>query len=137
MKECRETITVLNARLVETTGGNTWYSTVITGVHWYLKTGASAGNKGLTEASSVVIRIPTDADFSGKTYLPPKQYAAQADPAGFFTFAHGDLVVRGRVARDLLTPADLQRDFDESATILQTVDNTRAPNAPHWRVVAE
>lgn len=134
MKLCNETITVINSRTDPETGFDTYVPTVIAGVSWFSDVAATVDpSGGLTAANKCTIRIPEDADFSGKAYVDPVAYAS-GPPDGCFTLKNGDLVVKGAVADPGLRPADLQRQY-ETVTILAVTDNRRAPRAKHWKVV--
>ena len=134
MKLCSETITVFNARLDENSGYDVYIPTVINGVSWHCEIASSVDSSGLKAANKFTIRIPEDADFSGKMYASPTAYA-EGDPDNLFTLKSGDIIVRGAVVDTGLKPADLQRLFGEVVTILGVTDNRRTPNARHWKVV--
>lgn len=136
MKLCDEVITVFNAQLDAETGMDAYYPTVISGVSWYCETASTVDASGLKAADKFTIRIPEDADFSGKRYVPPAAYAT-GDPAAVFTLKTGDILVKGAVDQAGLRPADLQRMCGEIVTVLGVTDNRRAPRARHWRVVGK
>lgn len=137
MKLCDEVITVFNARLDAESGMDAYYPTVISGVSWYSETASTVVDaSGLKAADKYTIRIPENADFSGKRYVPPAAYAT-GDPAAVFTLKAGDILVKGAVDQGGLRPADLQRICGEIVTILGVTDNRRAPNARHWKVVGK
>ena len=95
MQLCNDTITLYNRRFDPEEDCDVYGRTVIRGVHWFNSDATTVDSTGLKAANKVTIRIPTDADFGGKVYLPPKQYATTDDPAATFTLAAGDLVVLG------------------------------------------
>ncbi len=133
MKLCNETITVFNSRLDENTGMDTYHHTVITGASWYSDIAANVeGDGGLKAANKFTIRIPVDADFSGKAYADPIAYAG-GDPNYLFTLKNGDIIVRGAIDEDL-RPAELKKICPEVVTILGVTDDRRA-RAKHWKVV--
>ena len=135
MRLCNETITVFNSRLDEESGMDTYHHTVISGVSWYSDIAANVeGDGGLKAANKFTIRIPVDADFSGKAYASPIAYAG-GDPNYLFTLKNGDIIVRGAVDEQGLRPADLKKKYPEIVTILGVTDNTRAPRSKHWKVV--
>lgn len=133
MNLCNETITVFTPKLNTTTDKDEYHGTVITGVTWFCEI-VSTVNEGLKAANKFTIRIPEDADFSGKTYAAPLTYAGAEDVSGLFTLRNGDIVVRGAVTVTGLRPAELHKNY-EAFTILGVTDNRRSPNAPHWKVV--
>jgi hypothetical protein len=133
MNLCNETITVFNAKLNTGTGNDDYNGTVIDGVSWFCEI-VSTVDQGLKAANKFTIRIPEDADFSGKTYVSPLDYADAADVSSLFTLKNGDIIVRGAVTGSGLRPAELHRNY-EAFTVLGVTDNRRAPNAPHWKVI--
>lgn len=133
MKLCNEAITVYNARLDEEKGYDVYIPTVIRGVSWFCEVASSVELSGLKAADRFIIRIPEDADFGGKEYVRPVEYAA-ADPDAAFTLQQGDIIVKG-AETEALRPAQLKEKHGEMVTILGVTDNRRAPRAPHWKVV--
>lgn len=134
MRLCNENITVFNAALDTEAGYDTYIPTVIRGVSWYSTVESTVTDAGLKAANKYVIRIPADADFSGKAYASPADFAAVQDRIGIFTLAQGSLIVHGEESSSL-TPAQLQSKYGEVVTILGVTDNTRAPRGKHWKVV--
>lgn len=134
MKECNETITVLNRRVNPETRLDEWTPTVIRGVSWYSKLAASVTQTGLKTADMSTVRIPVNACTGGRMYLPPALYNAAVDTSGVYTLARGDIIVRGEVTGSI-TPAQAQASYEDVLTILSVTDNTRRPNAPHRKVV--
>lgn len=74
MQLCNDTITLYNRRFDPDEDCDVYERTVIRGVHWFNSEATTVDSTGLKAANKVTIRIPTDADFGGKVYLPPKQY---------------------------------------------------------------
>ena len=161
MRLCNDTITIYNSTVDPETGCKRYKGTVISGVSWYAEMLSSVINSGLKTAKQITIRVPVTADFGGKAYVGPLDYA-DADPDSCFTFRNGDIVLLGACDVDL-PPLDLVSgncyaikdpmgdpilDADgsviyaaekglpkESATVTGVVDNTRAPHGPHYKVV--
>lgn len=133
MNLCNETITVFNPKLNTITDSDEYHGTVISGVSWFCEI-VSTVNEGLKAANKFTVRIPANANFHGKTYVAPLDYAAAEDVSSLFTLRNGDIVVRGAVPKTGLRPAALHKDY-EAFTVLGVTDNRRAPNAPHWKVV--
>lgn len=134
MKLCDETITVFNKRLDADTSYDVYIPTVIVGVSWFCEIASSVDASGLKAANKFTIRIPDDADFSGKSYVNPADYA-EGDPTEVFTISNGDIIVKAAITDEGLKPADLQEQFGEVVTVLGVTDNRRTRNAPHWKVV--
>ena len=150
MKLCNDTITVFNARVDSTTGGNVWMPTVITGASWYMTDASTVDTSkgGLVAANKATIRIPEDANTGGKAYTDPVSYKASTSVSGLWTLQNGDIIVKGSVpASETVTnngvsstvpinwtPAKLKKAYADCVTVLGVTDNRRAPNAPHWRI---
>lgn len=134
MKLCTETITVFNAALNPETGYDVYLPTVIRGVSWYCDIASTVTDTGLKAANRFTIRIPADADFSGKSYAAPAAFTSAADKQRLFTLAQGTLIIHGEEPGSL-TQAQLQAKYGEVVTVLGVTDNRRAPRAKHWKVV--
>lgn len=136
MRLCTDTITVLNGKVDETTGFDAFHATVITGVSWYGSTVSTVDSEGLKAADKVTVRIPADADCSGKSYATPAAYAS-GDPDKLFTLKNGDVIAKGAFTGADLTPAKLRAQCEDVITILGVTDNRRAPRARHLKVVGQ
>ena len=134
MNLCTETITVFNAGLDENTGYDVYTPTVITGVSVFCEIASTVDSSGLKAANMFKIRIPVDADFSGKTYVTPAEYAVNSRRR--FTLQQGDIIVRGK-EKTAMNPAALQQKYGEIITVLGVTDNRRAPKGKHWKVVGK
>ena len=133
MRECNKTITVFNARMDAEDGYDVYYPTIIRNVSIYLQVASEVTLSGLNAANKVTIRIPIDANFSGKTYVKPVEFAA-ADPETAFTLKQGDVIVEAEET-ERLDPVQLKNKYGEVITILGVTDNRSRPRAPHWKVV--
>lgn len=134
MRLCNETITVFNTRFDPDADKDVYTGTVITGVSWFCEIASNVDSSGLKAANKFTIRIPTNADFSGKAYTDPVSYK-NGDPSAVFTLQNGDIIVKGRAEDANPRPADLQKKYAEVVTVLGVTDNRRTRNAPHWKVV--
>ena len=134
MNLCTDTITVFNKRVDD--GSYVYYPTVIANVSWYGKVLTSVGDKGLIAENMYTIRVPIEADFGGKSYVNPVEYAGADSADGIFTFDIGDVVIKGEVSAPM-TLAELRATHYEFCTVMRVTDNRRAPNAPHWKLVAD
>ncbi len=135
MKLCDEIITVYNALLDPKTGYDTYNRTVISGVSWFCEIASNVDSKGLTAANKFIIRISDNADFSGKVYIPPKEYAKTGSSEAFFTLHEGDIIVHGMADEIHPHPAELHAKYDEVVTVLSVTDNRRGNHGKHWKVV--
>ena len=133
MRECNKTITVFNARMDAEDGYDVYYPTIIRNVSIYLQVASEVTLSGLNAANKVTIRIPIDANFSGKTYVKPVEFAT-ADPATAFTLKQGDVIVEAEET-ERLDPVQLKNKYGEVITILGVTDNRSRPREPHWKVV--
>lgn len=134
MHLCTETITVFNAVLDQSTGFDRYVGTVISGVSWFRKTLVNVTDGGIVAGSQITIRIPEDADFSGRTYADPIAYLS--DPDSHFTLKPGDIIVKGAVEGDEWKPNTLQAAFADFCTIRGVNNSMRSGvKSPHWRVV--
>ncbi len=133
MKECNETITVFNTRLDDDKGYDLYVPTIIRGVSWFCEIASNVDSSGLKAANKFIIRIPVDADFSDKAYVPPAAYAG-GDPNTVFTLKQGDVIVHGEETEPM-QPAQLQEKYGELVTILGVTDSSRRSHAKHWKVV--
>lgn len=134
MKLCTETITLISSQVDDTTGYDIYNATIIRGASWHCEIASTVDSSGLKAADKFNVRIPTDADFGGKTYIPPNEYV-NADPDRYFTLRNGDTIVRGAVTGSDLSPAALRKAYAEVAVILGVTDNCMSRRSPHWKVV--
>lgn len=135
MRWCDESITLYNAIFDAEADRDRYIRTVINGVHWFCEVVTTVDASGLRAADRYIVRIPVEADASGKQYADPISYAV--DQEDRFTLRPGDIIVRGIAAEEDPRPTDLQRAYDDCITILSITDSTHAPNAPHWKVVGK
>ena len=134
MEMCDDVITVFNVQFDQEKDKDTYHGTIISGVSWFGDVSAVVDPAtGLKAASNVKIRIPIDADFSGKSYVDPVSYET-ADAKSAFTLKAGCIIVKGIALISDPTPAVLHR-LPDAVTVLGVTDNRRARNAPHWKVV--
>ena len=135
MKQCNETITVFNAFYDNVHGYDVYMPTVIRGVSWFCEIASTVDTSGLKAANKFTIRVPVDADFSGKRYVDPAAYAS-SDPGSTFTLHQGDIIVHGSETVSM-TPAQLKNKYGEIVTILGVTDSRSRPKARHWKVVGK
>lgn len=133
MKECNEVITVFNTRMDAEGGFDVYYPTIIRNVSVFLQVAAEVTLSGLNAANKVTVRIPVDADFSGKQYVKPVEFAT-ADPAAAFTLKQGDVIVEAEETEHL-NPVELKAKYGSVITILGVTDNRKRPRGKHWKVV--
>lgn len=132
MNLCTETITVFNRALTDN-GDYKYFPTVITGVSIFGRVETTITDDGLKAADTVTIRIPTDADFSGKSYVRPHEF--RESQTGFWTLDNGDLIVEGSESSSL-SPKQLEEKYGRVYVILGVTDNRRA-YAKHWKVTTK
>ncbi len=128
-----DTITLFNGVIDPDKGYDVYIPTIIKGVSWLGPTVTMQDNLGVKAASRFVIRVPEEADFSGKGYVKPIEYTG-AD--GTFTFKPGDIIVHG-IEEELTIPAKLQEKYGEIVKVMNVSDFRTAPNARHWKLEGE
>lgn len=133
MRLCDKTITVFNAHFNPETDKDEYLGTVISGVSWFCAI-ESTVDDGLKAANKFTVRIPVDADFSGKAFMPSKTFQRADDATGLFTLQNGDTVVLGIAPTEGMAPAALKKNY-ESFVILGVTDNSKSPRGAHWKVV--
>lgn len=133
---CNEIITVFNKRYDDDMGDDILIPTTIEGVSWF---GTAAEivdpERGLKEASKIIIRIPADANTSGKAYADPLAWKAAPDVTGLWTLQGGDIIVKGTAEENDWTQKRLAETFAGFCKVLAVTDNRRAPNGKHFKVV--
>ena len=134
MKLCDETITVVNAKIDPATRKDVYRATVINGASWHCSI-ESTVDAGLKAANKFTVRIPVNADFGGKTYVSPLDYADEMDVSKLFTLKNGDTIVHGVVTGDNLKPAELHKHYEAFTVLGVTEDRRVNTRAPHWKVV--
>ena len=132
-EDAMETITLFNAVLDEESGLDVYVPTVITGVAWTSVISAEKDTNGLKPAHKYTIRIPDNADFSGKTYVEPEAYEGSE---GTFTFMPGCYIVKGREEENGSLP-QLRKKHWDIVTVLTVSDFRKAPNDRHWKIEGE
>lgn len=136
VKLCNETVTVFNRRYDDDLGDDILIPTTIESVSWF---GTAAEivdpERGLKEASKIIIRIPERADAGGKAYADPMTWKAAPDVAGLWTLQGGDIIVKGTAEGTDWTQKRLAETFAGFCKVLAVTDDRRAPNAPHFKVV--
>lgn len=134
-------ITVFNRRYCKEDRTEKLYGTKIRGVSFYSRKGTTFSNKDLSGDDSYIIRIPADADTSGKAYLDEMAYANLDDKSfsGYWTLQPGAIIVRGLVDIETASEIDLKKSFPEVVTVRNYTDNRdRCSDAmKHWRVGGE
>lgn len=88
-----DTITLFNRKVGS--DGDTWYPTVLRGVHVIMENAEEAAKYGPDAKDAVNVNIPYLKNDNGnitcgeKKWLPPKEWAALEDPSKAITFASG------------------------------------------------
>ena len=132
-EDAMETITLFNAVYDKNVGYDVYVPTVIKGVSWVDEDTAATDTVGIKSTRKYTLRIPEDADFSGKEYVDPAAY--EGSP-GTFTFMNGDIIIRGE-EEVVTSPPELKKKYRNLMTIRGIYDFRKAPNARHWKVVGE
>lgn len=135
MRLSDDIVTLYNAYYDKANDCTAYTRTVIRGASWYVHSKSTVDKDGLKAANEFIVRIPADADFGGKSYLPPSAFDTLKSPSDVFTFKGGDFIVKGVCDDENPVPAHMRKAYDAVMTILAVTDNRRAPNAKHWKVV--
>jgi hypothetical protein len=120
-------VTLYNRREGKDTNGRTvvtWHRTAFLNGSWTRKANRVWNGTAVVLSDTIVCRIPEDA-----RYLSPAGWDDLADPAGYFTLAPGDILVRGDVSDVIGTPlsaAALVEKYKRSGAfvIVTAKDNT-------------
>lgn len=111
--------------------------TVIKYASWYESKGA-AGAPDASDTSTYKVRIPYDADQSGKTYIDALSYKKmEADKAkAYWTIQKGDIVVRGECTEQIASLKDLTSSFSDVFVVDNFSDDTIRGHSftKHWRI---
>ncbi len=133
---CNANITIVN-RKRDSGRNEVLMPTVIKHVAWHSSNDATGGNS-VSSHDVVKVRIPIDADFGEKTYVPRVVYDAMSveEAKGYWTLAERDIVVRGEVTEEEVTQTKLAEQFPELFLINSYSDNTDLGTdaIKHWRV---
>ena len=129
-----EDITIYNCRLDEETRREAYYPTVIRGVSYHESIGESGSPKNRSEASGYEIRIPLNADTSGREYVDAGTYRGLSDASGYWTIQEDDLIRIGCYPGPAVYLDELR---DAKYMIIGNhADNTKRGSrfTRHWRI---
>lgn len=139
-------LTLYNTYYNRETGLTEYHRTHIRGVNWQGAKKSEISDKGLKNADFANIYIPMTADFEGKTYIGPRQYA-QLDPTivkGYFTFQSNDKVVKDVIYFEVTgekgeTLKDLERKYDDVLSVMSMIrwDKRMHSSLAHYHVGAQ
>lgn len=126
-------ITIYNAQYDRKVGDRVWRRMQISGVSFYGGQQVTVSDSGLSTADEYTVRIPLGSMPDG--FVDPAQYAKLPDPAGHWTAAAGDIVVKGLVDDEITKPADITGKYDACFTVTGLYDNRRGlPAMRHIRI---
>lgn len=132
-------ITIFNRR-VTAEGSETLFPTIIRGVTWYYahKTG---GTQYIDNADSYSVRVPINADQSGKTYVDGVTYSSMddAEAENHWTIQKQDIVVRGELTGKVTDQTELTSATDDIFLVSTFANNTirGSRRVKHWRIGGE
>lgn len=139
-------LTLYNTYYNRETGLTEYHRTVIRGVNWQGAQKSEVGDKGLKNADYANIYIPMTADFGGKNYIGPRQYAKLEPDVvdGYFTFQSNDKVVKDIIYFEITgkkghSLKELTQNFDNVLTVMSVVswDKSMSPTLAHYHVGAQ
>lgn len=111
--------------------------TVIRYVTWYQSKGA-VGAPDTSDANTYKVRIPYDADQSGKTYLDaiPYRNLAADKTKDYWTIQNGDIVVRGACEKQITNKKELASEGLNLFVVTNYSDDTIRGSSfmKHWRI---
>ena len=123
MQLANKAILLYNIKTDPETGYEVYYPTLITGVSYFTRTVVGLDKSGMLAGNLHVIRVPVDADFSGKQYVAPVDFKS-ADPATSYTFAVGDkMLITGPTTGALYVTVD--EIHDDASSIRTARQGTR------------
>ena len=130
------TITVFNRIKGEAYESDTYIATVLTNVSVKHTYGARTTPNG--EEKTDYMEFSINKDFiHDVSYREPKEYLAEENKDGLFTFAKGDIVVMDDVKSEVTEQSDLlnylRNRYDNVFEIQSASDYTLIP---HWEVIA-
>lgn len=111
------------------------HRTLLNAVHWENNKATNVLTSGISQADSTCVMIWFSVEAEGKTYLPPKQYAAlPPDQVGkHWTLAQQDRLVKGNVPDAPINDVVAQNDDVITITSVDTMDYG-SPAMQHWEV---
>lgn len=129
-------ITIFNKLLDPETRRELMIPTVIRGVSLFNRRSSSAGSEEQSAKPTATIRIPIDADTSGKQYVDEVEYRALGAVSGAWTVQLGDIVVPYATERGAVTETDLKRIYSDVFAVSEFTDNTTrgSRGMRHWRI---
>lgn len=134
-------ITIFNKVYDPATRSEVFIGTVIRGVHIYnvkiSNITSQTRDKQQTGKSSCAIRIPLNADTSGKKYAPEIDFKGAADKSGLWTVQMGDVVVLEAASEtELINEIDLLHNYNNVVVVGTFADNTTIGSdaVRHWRI---
>lgn len=164
MQLANKAILLYNVKNDPETGYEVYCPTLITGVSYFTRTVIGLDKSGMMAGNLHTIRVPVEADFSGKQYVAPVDFKS-SDPSTSYTFAVGDIIVASALVEDHdivdgdnnrirtpdghylvyeyirgyadnrnLRPAEIQELFGDIVTVVGVTDNRGARFARHWKL---
>lgn len=121
-------ITVYNRKYDKATRLDTWQKTVIPDVNFSIDTKINVGDKGLSSADVIKVRVPENLKLS-ESYLDEDAWATTTDTTGKWTLQPDDYIVLGE-GPDIEKPKDLKKSYK----IISFSDNRIGTTSPHWRI---
>lgn len=134
-------ITIFNKRYMAAERTEKFVATRIKGVSFYSRKGTSSGSTGIDKEDTYTIRIPANADTSGKVYVDQMEYAGIDDKTypGFWTLQPGAIIVRGLLDLEEATETELKKTYPDVIFVTNFSDNRDrgSDNVKHWRIGGE
>lgn len=109
---------------------------MLTGVFWDSVRGSNFRKTGLENADSVFVLIPKFVT-SDKRFLPPQQWLTTEDKSLYWTLQHGDTIVKGNIAYEVIKSSKELEQFDGCHKITKVDGKLFSSSMAHWEVGAK
>lgn len=112
----KTSITIYNKRYNKELRLDEWNRTVIDNCSWYGKQEVTVTNEGLNTADNYTVRVTEKFD----NFVKPSEYKGIG-----WTVANGDIVVKGKLEKDILSEKEITSKYDDCFIITGNSDNRR------------
>lgn len=115
------------------------YNRSIIYVHMEEYEGAIEKGKANKSADAVSFFAPFNVEKElGKKFVEPDEYLRLTDRTGFFTFRKGDIVLKGKVDKEIISEKEFILAHPELVRIRgYTRNNYGSPAMRHWEVCCD
>jgi len=123
-------ITIYNKYFNKADRSDSYKKTILYGVFWEETKGSNVLKSGLMSADSIKVFIPHNPHKA--SYQEPKAFTGNQSG---WTLQREDIIVKGIIADEFVSVADLQKRFD-NVHMITNIDNLDfgSPNMRHFKV---